>query len=205
MAFDHARALAPLRLGRARRAFGLCFEFRYASGVLPAGASLWYLWQSKGRLSLFAGLTLGALLALAIGGVADWWGYGQVTTTAYWYVYQNFVLGRANDFGTSPFFAYLYLPLTTAGVMAPLVLALLVATVTAWLTRRRSVLTWASAPYVMLLSIAPHKEVRFLFPLVPFLPFFVTFTFFSPCPFARASPPSFNGSPAAFGSSSLIC
>jgi hypothetical protein len=30
-------------------AFGLCFEFRYASGVLPAGASLWYLWQSKGR------------------------------------------------------------------------------------------------------------------------------------------------------------
>jgi len=163
-------------------AFGLCFEFRYASGVLPAGASLWYLWQSKGRLSLFAGLTLGALLALAIGGVADWWGYGHITFPAYWYVYKNFVLGRANDFGTSPFFAYLYLPLTTAGVMAPLVLALLVATVTAWLTRRRSVLTWASAPYVMLLSIAPHKEVRFLFPLVPFLPFFVIFTFFSPLP-----------------------
>jgi GPI mannosyltransferase 3 len=160
--------------------FGLCFEFRYASGVLPAGASLWYLWQSKARLSLCAGLSIGALLALGLGGVADWWGYGHITFPAYWYVYQNFVLGRANDFGTSPFFAYLYLPLTAAGIMAPLVLALLVATVTAWLTRPRSALTWASAPYVVLLSIAGHKEVRFLFPLVPFLPFFLTFTFFSP-------------------------
>jgi GPI mannosyltransferase 3 len=163
-------------------AFGLCFEFRYASGILPAGASLWYLWQPKARLSLFAGLTLGALLALAAGGIADWWGYGHVTFPAYWYVYQNFVLGRANDFGTSPFFAYLYLPLTAAGVMAPLVLALIVAFITVWLTRLRSVLTWTSVPYVVLLSVAPHKEVRFLFPLVPLLPFFVTFTFFSPLP-----------------------
>jgi GPI mannosyltransferase 3 len=163
-------------------AFGLCFEFRYASGVLPAGASLWYLWQSKARLSLFAGLTIGALLALGLGGVADWWGYGHLTFPAYWYVYQNFVLGRANDFGTSPFFAYLYLPIKAAGIMAPLALVLLIATVTAWLTRPRSALTWASVPYVVLLSVAPHKEVRFLFPLVPFLPFFVTFTFFSPLP-----------------------
>ena len=36
-----------------------------------------------------------------------------------------------------------------------------------------SVLTWATAPYVALLCIVGHKEARFLFPLAPFLPFFV--------------------------------
>jgi phosphatidylinositol glycan class B len=57
--------------------------------------------------------------------------------------------------------------------MAPLVLALLVATLVAWLARVRSVLTWTTAPYVALLCIVGHKEARFLFPLAPFLPFFV--------------------------------
>lgn len=160
-------------------AFGLCFEFRYASSIMAAGAAIWYLWRGKDRFLLFAGLTIGASLALALGFFVDWWGYGHPTVPAYWYVYQNFILGRSNDFGTSPFFGYLYLPLQAAGVMAPLVVAFAIAAIIVWLTRARSVVTWATAPYIVLLSIAPHKEVRFLFPLVSFLPFFVTFAFFS--------------------------
>jgi phosphatidylinositol glycan class B len=154
-------------------AFGLCFDFRYTSGVMAAGAGLWYLRPAKKRLSLFVGLALGALSALALGVLADWWGYGRITFPVYSYLYQNFVLGRSRDFGTAPFFAYFYLPLLEAGAMAPLVLALLVATLVAWLARVRSVLTWTTAPYVALLCIVGHKEARFLFPLAPFLPFFV--------------------------------
>ena len=85
----------------------------------------------------------------------------------------EFRLGRAKDFGTSPFYAYLYLPLATP--FAPMILFLLVATLVAWLRRGSNVLTWASAPYVVLLSITAHKEVRFLYPLFPFLPFFIVF------------------------------
>jgi phosphatidylinositol glycan class B len=172
-------------------AFGLCFDFRYASGVMAAGAGLWYLRPAQERLSLFAGLVLGALLALALGVLADWWGYGSVTFPVYSYVYQNFVLGRSSrDFGSAPFFAYLYLPLQEAGAMAPLVFVLLLATLIAWLSRPRSVLTWATAPYVALLCIAAHKEARFLLPLGPFLPFFVVV--------ARASEPPVGGQLAAF-------
>jgi GPI mannosyltransferase 3 len=157
-------------------AFGLCFDFRYASGVMAAGAGLWYLRAAEGRISLLAGLALGVLLALVLGGLADWWGYGDITFPAYSYLYQNFVLGRsAKDFGADPFFAYLYLPFLESGAMAPLVFALLLATLIAWRVRARSVLTWATAPYVALLCIAAHKEARFLFPLAPFLPFFVVF------------------------------
>ena len=169
-------------------AFGLCFDFRYASGVMAAGAGLWYLRPAQERLALFAGLVLGALLALVPGVLADWWGYGSLTFPVYSYLYQNFVLGRASkDFGSAPFFAYLYLPLQEAGAMAPLVLALILATLVAWWARARSVLTWATAPYVVLLCIAAHKEARFLFPLAPFLPFFVVIAFASEPPVARTA------------------
>ena len=154
-------------------AFGLSFEFRYASAPMAAGAGLWYLFTAEKRVSLFAGLVLGALIALILGALADWWGYGIPSFPFYSYLYQNFVLGRAKDFGTSPFYGYLYLPL--ANPFAPMILFLLVATLVAWVRRGRNVLTWASAPYVVLLSITAHKEVRFLYPLIPFLPFFIVF------------------------------
>jgi len=156
-------------------AFGLCFDFRYATGAMAAGAGAWYLFAAQERLSLIIGLGLGVLLALALGVLADWWGYGHVTFPAYAYVYQNFVLGRSRIFGTDPFFAYLYIPLLESNAMAPVTFGLMAATLVTWLARPLSALTWASAPYVVLLCIAAHKEARFLFPLIPFLPFFVGF------------------------------
>lgn len=154
-------------------AFGLCFGFRYVNGFMAAGAALWYLRPPKRRLSLFSGLAIGAALALSLNALADWWGYGAPAFPASSYFYQNFFLGKANEFGTEPFFAYVYLPLNSP--MAPLVIFLMLATLLAWLRRANSVLTWTAAPYVGLLCIAAHKEVRFLFPLAPFLPFFVIF------------------------------
>jgi GPI mannosyltransferase 3 len=146
---------------------------RYPSGAMAAGAGLWYLYSTRQRLSLFIGLTLGATLALGLGVIIDRWGYGTTTFPVYSYLYQNFIEGKAAGYGTAPFFAYLYLPLVNP--MAPVALLLLAATLIAWVRRPCSVLTWASAPYVALLCIPAHKETRFLYPLVPFLPFFVVF------------------------------
>ncbi len=156
-------------------AFGLCLDFRYATGVMAAGAGAWYLFAAQDRLLVFAGLVLGALLTLALGVLADWWGYGHITFPAYAYLYQNFVLGRSRIFGTEPFFAYLYIPLLELNAMAPVTFGLMVATLLTWLARPLGILTWASAPYVILLCIAAHKEARFLFPLILFCPFFVVF------------------------------
>jgi GPI mannosyltransferase 3 len=164
-------------------AFGLCFGLRYPSGVMAAGGGLWYLYSTRQRLSLFMGLALGVTLALALGVIIDRWGYGTTTFPVYSYLYQNFIEDKAAaGFGTKPFFAYLYLPL--ANPMAPVALLLLAATLTAWVRRPCSALTWATAPYVALLCILAHKETRFLFPLAPFLPFFVVFAL-APEPSAR--------------------
>jgi GPI mannosyltransferase 3 len=154
-------------------ALGLCFGLRYPSGAMAAGAGLWYLYSTRQRLSLFVALALGATLALGLGVIIDRWGYGTTTFPVYSYLYQNFIEGKAAGYGTAPFFAYLYLPL--ANPMAPVAFLLLAATLIAWVRRPCSALTWASAPYVALLCIPAHKETRFLYPLVPFLPFFVVF------------------------------
>ena len=156
-------------------AFGLCFDFRYATGAMAAGACAWYLFAAPDRQLVFAGLAFGALSTLALGVLADWWGYGHIAFPAYAYLYQNFVLGRSRIYGTEPFFAYLYVPLLESNAMAPVTFGLMVATLLTWLARPLSVLTWASAPYVVLLCIAAHKEARFLFPLILFCPFFVVF------------------------------
>jgi GPI mannosyltransferase 3 len=154
---------------------GLCFVFRPASGIMAAGAGLFYLLQRRGRLFLFAGLSVGVFFALALGLLADFWGYGQLTFSAYRYVHTNFILGRSSAFGTSPFFAYLYMPIIAAGPLAPLAAVLVVATVIAWVLRPLNVVTWATAPYVAVLSVVPHKEPRFLLPLAFFLPFLLAF------------------------------
>jgi phosphatidylinositol glycan class B len=154
-------------------AFGLCFGLRYPSGIMAAGAGLWYLYSTQQRLSLFMGLALGATLALALGVIIDRWGYGTTTFPVYSYLYQNFIERKSANFGTAPFFAYLYLPLENS--MAPLALLLLAAALITWVRRPGSALTWASAPYVAVLCILAHKEARFLYPLAPFLPFFVVF------------------------------
>ena len=123
-------------------AFGLCFDCRYASGVMAAGAGLWYLRPAKERLSLFAGLVLGALLALGLGGIADWWGYGRPTFPLLFVCLSKFRFGPfGQGSGTAPFFAYLHLPLEASGAMAPVVFALMLATVIAWVARARSVLS----------------------------------------------------------------
>lgn len=169
----------PTRAGRfgfavmAGFAFGLCFEFRYTSAVMAAGAIVNYLRPSDDRSQVFGGLALGGCLALSFGALIDIWGYGVSSFPVYSYIYENFVVGRAAGFGTSPFFAYLYKPLETP--MAPVAAVLMLATLIAWARRPWHVLTFATVPYVLLLSIVGHKEQRFIFPLVPLLPFFVVF------------------------------
>jgi hypothetical protein len=154
-------------------AFGLCFEFRFSTAAMAAGAALCHLRPAPQRLSLFAGLTLGGLSALALGLWVDRWGYGETALPVLSYLHQNFVVGQAAKFGVAPFFAYLYIPLLTP--LAPLMALMVPATLIAWWRRPGHVVVWATLPYVAMLSLTAHKESRFPFPLAPLLPFLLMF------------------------------
>jgi phosphatidylinositol glycan class B len=106
----------------------------------------------------------GGWIALAIGAVADRWGYGQWVFPPLGYVDVNLVQGvAAHTFGREPIFAYLYL--LPAQIFFAITLGLMAAMVCMWLRNPRHPVSWASLPFVLAHVAVAHKEARFLFPL----------------------------------------
>lgn len=151
--------------------FGLAFDLRFASGVMSASVVAWAVMRGGLRPLRAGWIVAGALSALALGAAADRWGYGEWVFPAYHYVAENIWRGRAAQFGTAPWYAYLLMPLRHA--LAPLILVQMAAMLVAFLRHPFHVLTWTAAPYLFVLSCLAHKELRFLFPVAMLGPVFV--------------------------------
>ncbi len=143
---------------------GLAFDARYQTGIMVAGLAAWLAIIARVRMLALAQFAGGVLLAVALGALADRWGYGFWNPTPWLYFKANLVDGvAAQKFGTDPVFAYLYLlPVQFFFAITLLVMAGMVAT---WLRNPRHVLTWVSLPFVLAHMALGHKEARFLFPL----------------------------------------
>lgn len=144
---------------------------RFPSAVFVLGVLAWLLWQVRPRVRDTVALATGGLIPVAFCALVDKWGYGYWTFPMWNYLYQNLVLGKSHEFGTAPFFAYLYLPL--ANFMAGPALVLLVGTLLFWRRWPRHLLTWTTLPYVLVHSLLAHKEARFLFPVAMLTPLMV--------------------------------
>ena len=87
-------------------------------------------------------------MALAIGALADHWGYGAWVFPPLGYVDVNLVQGvAAHQFGREPVFAYLYL--LPAQIFFAITLVLMAGMVAMWLRNPRHVVTWATLPFVL--------------------------------------------------------
>ncbi|HVO09837.1 MAG TPA: hypothetical protein VMX54_03700 [Vicinamibacteria bacterium] len=146
--------------------FGLAFEFRFAVGVMVAG---WLAWaalvrrRSAGELATTAS-GIGAVLGAAA--LVDRWGYGAWCLPPWNYVVENLRAGQAAArFGSLPVWGYAALVLRPP--FGPAALLAAAATAVTWLRHPRHVLTWSAVPMVAVHSLIAHKELRFLFPLLP--------------------------------------
>lgn len=147
---------------------GACFLFRFQCGILAGCLFLW-LWivrkTSFGNLLL---LLTGGMLMGIIGVCLDYLFYGQFTLTFLNYFHVNIVEGYASHFGISPWSNVLdyviFYPLFPFG--------LLIFGSFLWLViiRPMHIFTWCVIPFIIVHAIIPHKEVRFLFPVVWLLP-----------------------------------
>jgi len=152
------------RLALAGLLCGLAFESRYQSGLMGLGLFAWLAVLARARIAVLAAFLGGGLVALAIGAVADHWGYGAWVFPPLGYVDVNLVQGvAAHQFGREPVFAYLYL--LPAQIFFAITLVLMVGMAAMWLRNARHVVTWASLPFVLAHLFIAHKEARFLFPL----------------------------------------
>jgi phosphatidylinositol glycan class B len=148
--------------------FGLAAVIRFHVLALLFGLLLFHLRKRELRRCVWLGL--GVLPALGLGVLCDRWGYGAFTYAPWNYVYQNIVLGKAVHFGSgaSPWYWYLRALLEKTCYLPGAVF--IAALGWQWLRRPLDKLSFISVPFVLLHVAVAHKELRFLFPLAPFVP-----------------------------------
>ena len=148
--------------------FGLSFLFRYQMALMVVGFGAWLLFMEREKWQRIGLLILGGLTALAIGTLLDYWLYSDWVIAPWHYLEQNLVAGKAAEFGTLPWYGY-FQKVFERGV-PPLSLIYLAASGWFLWRYRRDPISWMIIPFFVVHCLLSRKDVRFLFPLLPFLP-----------------------------------
>jgi phosphatidylinositol glycan class B len=154
--------------------FGLCVQMKPAMIVACGGAMGWFLFISVARGRVFFRLLGGGLIAMALGMAVDSWFYGEPMHTLWNYLYKNSLSiskVRPLPVASETYPWWYYFPWMMKYGIWPIGAVLVTALL--WLTWRvpKSWLVWCVWPYLVLISLIPHKELRFVFPLVDLAPF----------------------------------
>ena len=148
------------RLGGAGVLLSLAVGLRLQNGLFCLGA-LGLLWSAGRRRD--AGVLLGVLTAGALAyGALDALTWGAPFHSARQYLRFNLLEGRSSSFGTSHFFHYARALVTAEGLtVLPLV------GLTVYGARGKAAVPLICLGFFLIHSAIPHKELRFLFPLLP--------------------------------------
>jgi phosphatidylinositol glycan class B len=143
---------------------GVAFFCRVQMAPAIAGAVVWWLVFRRESWRLLAVAVAGFVVASVANVAIDHWLYGVWVFTPFRYVDANIIQGKASGFGTSPWWMafapllLLALPPFNALAFVPLLLGV-------W-TCRRHVLAWMIVPFVIAHAATPHKELRFMAPML---------------------------------------
>ncbi len=148
---------------------GLAFQAKYQMGIMIFGFCLWLLLIQKERFSFSVILTIAFLFVLLLGTLLDSWFYNGNVFTPLNYVKSNFIDNKLNYFGSSPWYYY-FTEVLVAGI-PPISITLIFSFCWFWIKEKKNFLTWITLPYFAIHLLIAHKELRFLFPLLPFVPF----------------------------------
>jgi phosphatidylinositol glycan class B len=147
---------------------GGSFLFRYQNAFLGGGLILWMLVIGRIRAVNLLRLAASGFGVLLLGILLDYWMYGKFVLSWWNYFHVNLVEGVASSYGTEAWWNYFY-SIFRFGffpIGLPIILALLL-----FLFRQpKHVLTWTVLPFFIIHCIIPHKELRFLFPVVNLVP-----------------------------------
>ncbi len=151
--------------------FGLAFLARYQVGFMLFGFGLWMVFINKQKpLNIFIILLAGSL-TLILGAGFDWWLYGEPTVSS-WNYFKNHLSGLSGAGISSalPEPWWFYIHYAAVQLIPPLTLLLPIAVVAFWLFFPLHPITWLTVPFVLFHSYFGHKEMRYLFPVLPFAP-----------------------------------
>lgn len=153
---------------------GTAFLFRYQSCIATSGLLLWMLFVRKHDPRRMLSVLLPMLLVLACGVSLDSWFYGELVLAPWNYVKAQLIDGVASEYGTSPWYYYPYFVFRSA--FFPFGIAIIAAGAWFMIIERRHAITWVVVPYLVVHTLIAHKELRFLLPLVYFVPLVLIWT-----------------------------
>ncbi|MCB0478200.1 MAG: glycosyltransferase family 39 protein [Crocinitomicaceae bacterium] len=149
--------------------FGLSFLMRFQIGFLLFGLFLWLLIFKKLSFTQWLGLGIGVLTLIGLGICIDSWFYGEYTLTIWNYFESNIIDGKASSFGESPWWWYFTEFLGSA--VPPYSFILLVGSLYFVIWNWKHPIAFMFVFFLLGHIVVAHKELRFLFPIAPFLPF----------------------------------
>jgi phosphatidylinositol glycan class B len=152
---------------------GISFVLRFQMVVMISTSVLWFLVFRKYSIKNLLIIIFGFLLVVAISTVLDSHYYGQFAFTPYNYFNVNIIQKYVDQFGSSPWYEY-FIQAFKDGV-PPLSLFFIFTFLLLWIKFPKSLLTWITLPFFVVHSLIAHKEFRFIFPIVFFLPMIFTF------------------------------
>lgn len=155
--------------------FYLAFTARYQMIVMVAGFFVWQALNRKLSKEDLLKICLGTVFAFSITTVIDYWGYGEFVLAPWQYYKVNIIEGFASSFGEAPW--YYYLKKAVLKLIPPGSLLFLGSFFYLWIRKPLSLLSLLSWPFFVVHCFIGHKELRFLFPLIPFIPFALSFAF----------------------------
>ncbi|WP_345211002.1 hypothetical protein [Mucilaginibacter gynuensis] len=147
---------------------GASILFRYQSSLLVMGTILWLLFVDKAGLKKISIITSSIITMLLLGFFIDRWLYDANAFSLYNYFYVNIVKGVASNYGTSPWYEIMWYIIISPGIIGIYIFSAIIILL---IIEPKSILLWAIAPFLIVHSIIPHKELRFLFPIANLVPF----------------------------------
>jgi len=154
------------------------------------GLLFWLLLVKKERINKLALIVAAFTVIVICGVILDKFYYGNWTLTCLNYFKINLIQDRASQFGTTNWYTYILQVIFSS--VWPIGLLIFLTFIILLINSPNSMLIWLITPLLLSHLLIPHKEIRFLFPLVNFVPLLLVngyrqfLTFFpKPLPYRR--------------------
>lgn len=144
------------------------FYFRFQIAFAIIGLLLWLLLYARPIWQCYLFLFLGAVAAVLLNLWVDYWFYGEWILSPLRYFDANITNDIASTYGTTPWYDYFVL-FASQGI-PPISIVLMLLFFVGLVRRPMQLMVFVFVPFFIGHMVVPHKEFRFLYPMVlPFL------------------------------------
>ena len=154
---------------------GLAGVVRLQTNFLLIGFLAWIIFIRGENFKTIFIILLGIIFANVIGILSDKWFYGTWEISSCNYLYHNIILNKVADFGIQPI--WFYFEEIFLNAIPPFSLIVFFCFGYLFIRLPKNYLTWTFIPFLLVHFAAGHKELRFLFVLIPVIPLVTVLTY----------------------------